>query len=68
MKHHLMSFVPPALSVEVLGQLCAVVSLGGDVALFVGVATAQRVCLDLFHFKRTLEIFDEFYYTLLKNL
>lgn len=54
---------------EVLGQLCAVVSLGGDVALFVGVATAQRVCLDFFsYFKRTLEIFDEFYYTLRKKL
>ena len=54
---------------EALGQLCAVVSLGGDVALFGGIATAQRVCLDFFsYFKRTLEIFDEFYYTLRKNL
>lgn len=54
----------------VLGQLCAAVSLGGDVALFGGVATAQRVCLDFFsYFKRTLERYDEFLlYPTKKNL
>lgn len=50
----------------VLGQLCAVMSLGGDVALFGGIATAQRVNLDFS--KRTVQMFDEFYYTLQKNL
>ena len=46
---------------EVLGQLCAVASLGGDITLFGGVATTQRVCLNFFsYFKRTLERDDEF--------
>ena len=41
---------------EALGQLCAVVSLGGDVALFGGIATAQRVCLDFLFQKNFRDI------------
>lgn len=53
------------MALEVLGQLCAVVSLGGDVALFGGVARAKRGSLDFFSFyKSTWQIFDEVYYTL----
>lgn len=57
------------VALEVLGWFCALVSLGGDVALFGGVAKAKRVSRFFFSFyKSTLQIFDEAYYTLGKTL
>lgn len=58
------------VALEVLGWLCAIVSLGGDVALFGGVARAKRVSLDFFFLftKVLLQIFDEVYYTVGKSL
>ena len=36
------------MALEVLGRLCAIASLGGDVALFGGVGDTERVNLGFF--------------------
>lgn len=44
------------VALEVLGWLCAIVSLGGDVALFGAIAKAESVHLDFFLQKYFIDI------------